>query len=65
MKEENSICFPCQMKRFSQEKLNNLAFFMERKNEFYPDEEYGEYAYVCENCHKELIAYYLNKNSFL
>lgn len=65
MKEENPICFPCEMKKYPTARLMNSDFFLERKNEFYPDEEYGEYAHVCEDCHKELIAYYLNKKSFL
>lgn len=36
-------------------------FIMERKNEFYPFEEFGIYAALCEECDKEMLKYFSNK----
>lgn len=52
-------CFWCYLKQFPIEKARDHNFFWERKNEFFPEEEFGEYCKVCEDCHHEL--YCLNK----
>lgn len=58
---ETSICFCCEMAKFPPEKLLDDTFFLERKNEFYPDEEFGDSALVCPDCYIKLLEYYLNK----
>lgn len=52
------FCFVCEMKKYPIEKLLDEEFIQERKNEFYPDNEYGDMASVCEECHQDLIEYY-------
>ena len=49
------------MAKFPPEKLLDDTFFLERKNEFYPNEEFGDSALVCPDCHIKLLEYYLNK----
>lgn len=61
MTPQNNICIACELKKYPPEKLRNDEFFTERKNEFYPDEQFGEFALVCPKCHEELVKYYLNK----
>jgi hypothetical protein len=51
-------CFVCEMRKYPLEKLLDEDFLRERKNEFYPDEEYGEFAQVCKDCNAALIEYY-------
>lgn len=56
-----SICFLCELKKYPIEKVLDDEFLYERKNEFYPDEEFGDLASVCEKCNQELLDYYFNK----
>jgi hypothetical protein len=49
------------MRKYPLEKILDDDFIHERKNEFYPDEEFGDMARVCPKCDKELLDYYLNK----
>jgi len=56
-----SVCFLCELKKYPIEKVLDDDFVLERKNEFYPEEEFGDMAHVCEKCHIELLEYYLNK----
>lgn len=49
------------MRKYPAEKLNNKDFFYERKNEFYPDEEYDDYVMLCYHCYDDVLLYYLNK----
>lgn len=58
---KQQICFCCEIKKYSLQKRQDPEFFLERKNEFYPDEEFGPFAGVCPDCDEELIEYYLNK----
>jgi hypothetical protein len=58
---ENSPCFCCEMAKYQTHKLLDQQFVMERKNEFYPDEEFGEFVSVCEDCHVKLLKYCLNE----
>ncbi len=53
------ICFVCEMKKYPPHKILDWEFMLERKNEFYPHNEYGGVVSVCEDCHDELIEYYL------
>lgn len=55
------VCFLCEMRKYPLEKILDDDFIHERKNEFYPDEEFGDMARVCPKCDKELLDYYLNK----
>lgn len=55
------VCFLCEMRKYPTEKLLDDEFVCERKNEFYPFEEFGDMAQVCEKCDAELSDYYLNK----
>lgn len=43
-----SPCFMCYLENFSREKITDEDFFFERKNEFYPDEEFGEFVEICD-----------------
>jgi hypothetical protein len=55
----DTICFICEMRKYPLDKMLDLDFLTERKNEFFPEEEFGDYASVCEKCHDGLIEYYL------
>jgi len=49
------------MTKYPPEKIQDHDFFYERKNEFYPDDDYGNFAFVCPECHEKIKLYYLNK----
>jgi hypothetical protein len=51
----------CELKKYPISKMFDDDFIWERKNEFYPEEEFGDMAAVCEKCNEELLEYYLNK----
>jgi hypothetical protein len=55
------ICMLCEMKKWPIEKLLDNDFVNERKDEFYPRDEYGDYSIVCEKCNEELLEYFLYK----
>ena len=55
------VCFLCELKKYPKEKILDDKFIYERKNEFYPEEDFGDMARVCEKCHLELLDYYFNK----
>lgn len=50
------------MKKYPTEKVLEEDFFFERLGEFYPIEDYGGWVGLCEECHHEVLNYYLNKN---
>jgi hypothetical protein len=52
------ICMMCEMRKWPREKQLDTAFFNERKNEFFPEEDYGPYARLCQDCEIELLNYY-------
>lgn len=52
------ICFLCEMRKYSQEKLLDNDFVEERKNEFFPEDQYGDRAYVCKDCDYVLFSFY-------
>lgn len=56
-----TFCFTCELKPYSPEKRADTEFFEERLNEFYPENEFLGYVYICECCHSELLDHYLNK----
>jgi hypothetical protein len=64
MMDDNFICYACEMSKYPNEKLDDPAFMKERKEEFYPSEEYGECVEICENCMKEMAMHYLEKLFF-
>lgn len=55
------LCFLCEMKKYPKEKLLDEKFLYERKEEFYPTEEFGDFARVCESCNIEVLIYYFDK----
>jgi hypothetical protein len=61
MKPATAICLVCELKKYPIEKLMDDEFFVERKNEFYPKEEFGDFGLVCPDCHEGLVKYYLTK----
>lgn len=42
-----NFCFFCQMDNYSDEKYFDDEFFLERKNEFYPEEIFGNSIGAC------------------
>jgi len=51
-------CFLCEIRKWPIEKILDVDFFWERKDEFYPTEEFGEYVKVCDACDTELLNYF-------
>ncbi len=51
------VCFLCEMRKFPPEKRLNNDFFYERKEEFYPSEQFGDYVACCEKCSDKLMEY--------
>lgn len=49
-------CFTCYLKQFSLEKILDEKFVEERKEEFYPSDEYGTGIGICQSCVNALIA---------
>lgn len=45
--EATNPCFMCEMERYDPEKLNDPEFIKDRKSEFFPEEEYGDYVHIC------------------
>lgn len=56
------ICLMCELKKYPIEKLLDLDFFIERLGEFYPIEEFGGWAAVCNECHEDVQNYYADKD---
>lgn len=52
-------CFMCIMNEYSPEKLLDDRFWYERKNEFYPNDEWGNCVVICEECKNILLEYKL------
>lgn len=50
-------CFMCVMEQYDIEKLQDDNFWFERKNEFYPDDEWGSSVKVCTKCKNIILAY--------
>jgi hypothetical protein len=44
-----NICFMCEVEKYPPEKLLDKDFLQERKNEFYPEEEFGDWCHLCIN----------------
>lgn len=55
------FCFICYLEQFSREKIFDDEFIRERKNEFYPEEEFGNYVKICERHFDECLEF-SNKN---
>lgn len=52
------ICILCEVQKWSVERREDPEAFMERLNEFYPEEEFGGYAPVCDKCHEAIMRFY-------
>jgi hypothetical protein len=46
------------VQKWSVERREDPEAFMERLNEFYPEEEFGGYAPVCDKCHEAIMRFY-------
>jgi len=55
------ICVCCELEKYPLHKLHDHDFVTERINEFYPQDEFGEFVFVCEKCNSEMEKYYLIK----
>jgi hypothetical protein len=42
------ICFMCEMLKYGPEKYGDRAFLLERKGEFFPDNEFGDMVDLCD-----------------
>ena len=54
-------CFMCIMDQYSAEKVADDYFWYERKNEFYPSDEWGNCVLICGKC-KNILLEYKEKN---
>jgi len=55
------ICVCCELEKYPLHKLHNHDFVTERINEFYPQDEFVDWVFVCEKCNSEMEKYYLIK----
>ncbi len=46
--DEKDPCFLCELEEYPLQKIMDPCFVAERKNEFYPEEEFGSFMKVCE-----------------
>lgn len=54
------ICYICEIEKYPAHKIFDDEFCRERKEEFYPSEEFGDKVQVCEEHYQEYIA--INKH---
>jgi hypothetical protein len=60
-----NICVICEIQKYPVHKWADKDFVLERKNEFYPEEEFGDLCFICCSHVNEIkLNEYIEKQKF-